>query len=58
MVMTFDETKELEELKQTHKLALIEAEAKDRKVEHDEKNARLDKLLEIAKAGGAKLDSE
>lgn len=52
MVLTFDQEKELLEMKQKHqrKLALVQGIiAKD---EHQRKLLRLDKLLEIAKAGG------
>lgn len=52
MVMDFKETKELEEIKQNNKIALIEEQAKDRKIEHEQKMERLNKLLEIAEAGG------
>lgn len=52
MVMTFNETTQLEEMKQNNKKELIDLQAKDRETEHNQKMERLNKLLEIAKAGG------
>lgn len=56
MAFTFDEQKELELLKQKHKLDLNELQAVDREIEHLQKMERLNKMLEIAKAGGVRKE--
>lgn len=52
MAMDFKETKELEELKQKHKVELLVLNRELAKEEHEMKMARLEKLLAIAQAGG------
>ena len=49
MALTFDETKQLEELKQKHKNECYECQEKQMKLEHEQKLERLDKHLELAK---------
>jgi hypothetical protein len=51
MVLTFNEEKELVELKHAHAKELLEANNHAKAQEHQQKMARLDKLLEIAKTG-------
>jgi hypothetical protein len=55
MVMTFEQEVEFETLKTQNKLLVLEAQAKDREVEHKQKVERLILQLEIAKAGGKTL---
>ena len=50
MALTFAETKEIEELKQDHKVKLIAITLNATKEEHALKMNRLEKQLEIAKA--------
>lgn len=57
MVMTFEESKELEGVKHHNKRELLLMQDQDLRREHDRKMERLEKLLEIAKAGG-KVDYE
>jgi tRNA A37 N6-isopentenylltransferase MiaA len=53
MVLSFEQEKELEQLKHDQKKELIEINKKVAEEEHERKMKRLDKLLEIAKAGGS-----
>ncbi len=52
MVLTSEEEKELLAIKQDHKKEIGRLENADAEKEHIRKMLRLDKLLEIAKAGG------
>jgi len=56
MVLTFDQEKELENLKHKHKKELLAEQLAYMEEEHRLKMIRLNKLLEIAKQGG-KIDS-
>ena len=49
MALDFEETKELEELKQKHKKECYDHQQKTMKLEHEQKIQRLDKHLELAK---------
>lgn len=49
MALTFDETKQIEELKQKHKKECYEQQEKIMKLEHEQKMTRLEKHLELAK---------
>ena len=49
MALTFDETKQLEELKQKLKNECYEHQEEIMKLEHKQKIERLDKHLELAK---------
>jgi len=49
MALTFEETKQLEELKQKHKKEFFEHQEKLMKLEHQQKTERLEKHLELAK---------
>ena len=50
MALDFEQTKEIEVLKQKHKLELGLLQVKQLQADHDAKMVRLEKLLEIAKA--------
>lgn len=52
MALTFNETKEMEELKQTHKKELAEITLNNAREEHEMKMKRLEILLLISKEGG------
>ncbi len=52
MVLTFEQDKELLELKLDHKKQIIRLEEAGAKREHEQRMARLNKLYEIAQAGG------
>lgn len=52
MVLTFEQEKELLEIKLDHKKQIIRLEEAGAKRENDQRLARLNKLLEIALAGG------
>lgn len=52
MVMSFGETQLLETLKQKYRIEFLRLQEKDREIEHLQKMSRLEKMLEIAKAGG------
>jgi len=52
MALTFIETKELEELKQDHKVKLIALTSNEARADHNMQMIRLSKQLEIAKATG------
>lgn len=52
MVLTFDQEKELELLKHKHKKELLAEQLAFMEEEHRLKMIRLNKLLEIARAGG------
>ena len=52
MVMSFEESKQFEELKQGHKKEMAEIQMTLTEHEHDLKMERLRKQLEIVKAGG------
>ena len=54
MALDFEQTKEIEELKQGHKKELLKEQETQAVAEHGRKMRRLEKLLEIAKAGGVK----
>lgn len=54
MVMSFDETQEIEKMKQIFKLDLLKAQSAVADTEHIAKLIRLEKQLEIAKAGGVR----
>lgn len=58
MVMTMEETKDLEQFKHDNKVALMDLTEKYNKAEHDRKIARLGLLLDIAKAGGSVRETE
>ena len=49
MALTFDETKQLEELKQKHKNECYKHQEEIMKLEHNQKLERLEKHLELAK---------
>jgi len=49
MVMDFEQTQQLEQLKQQHKVQLLELEDTTAEKEHKRKIQRLEKLLEIAR---------
>jgi len=49
MALTFEETKQLEELKQKHKNECYEHQEEIMKLEHKQKIERLDKHLDLAK---------
>ena len=49
MALTFEETKQLEELKQKHKVECYEHQQETMKLEHSQKLERLEKHLELAK---------
>ena len=49
MALNFEESKELEELKQKHKKECSEHQEKIMKLEHEQKIERLEKHLELAK---------
>jgi len=51
MVLSFDQEKELEILKQKHKIEFLAEQLAATKEEHRLKMIRLTKLLEIAKTG-------
>lgn len=51
MVMTSEEVKELEEIKQKNKEKIMDLQDSSASEEHQRKMERLNKLLEIAKAG-------
>ena len=51
MALGFDETKQLEELKQKHKKECYEFQEELMKLEHEQKLKRLEKHLELAKLG-------
>lgn len=52
MVLAFGEEKELLEMKHTNQAVVLKAQEHMAAAEHIRKIKRLDKLLEIAKAGG------
>lgn len=52
MVLSFNEQKELEELKHKHTIEQIKAKNDSLALEHSLKNDRLDKLIEYATKGG------
>jgi hypothetical protein len=54
MVMTFEQEVEFETLKTQNKLLVLEAQAKDREVEHKQKVERIILLLEMVKNEKAK----
>ena len=58
MVKTQEEDIELEILKHNNKLAFLKAQTEQSALEHQMKMDRLNKMLEIAIAGGSKLNSE
>ena len=58
MVDTHEEKKELEILKQGHKLELIKVQERVMDKEHTQKIERLNLQLEIAKAGGTNVTTE
>jgi len=49
MALELSESKELEELKQKHKLECYKCQQDTMKLEHEQKMARLEKHLELAK---------
>ena len=49
MPLSLAESKELEELKQKHKLECYRCQQETMKLEHEQKIARLDKHIELAK---------
>ena len=57
MPLSFEETKEIEELKQKNKVECFEWQKKLMNGEHSHKIERLEKLLEIAKAGGKIIET-
>jgi len=58
MVLTFEQMKEIEVLKQKNKENIILAEDSANEKEHTRKMMRLEKQLEIAKIMGVKKESE
>ena len=58
IVLNFQEEKELEILKTDNKIKLINAQAIDREIEHNQKVARLNIMLDIAVAGGKTVTEE
>jgi len=58
MALTFEETKEMEELKQLHKKELAEISLQNAKEEHEMKMKRLELMLKIAQAGGIFKEEE
>lgn len=58
MVLSFEETKELETLKYNQKIALTKMNGEIEKKEHLHKMDRLALLLEIARAGGKPTEGE
>ena len=55
--MTSEQETEIENLKHIHKLELIEKQAENKAIEHQQKMERLALLLEIAKAKSNGLDA-
>ena len=55
MALDFEQMKELEGMKHGHKKDLVLIQEAASKEDHSRKMERLEKLLEIAKAGGAGL---
>ena len=49
MALELSESKEIEELKQKHKLECYKCQQDTMKLEHEQKMARLEKHLELAK---------
>jgi len=49
MALSFEETKEIEELKQKHKNECSDQQQETMKLEHEQKMQRLEKHLELAK---------
>ena len=56
MVKTQEEDIELEILKHNNKTAFLKAQSEQAAIEHQQKMERLNKILEIAIAGGSKLE--
>ena len=49
MALSLSESKELEELKQKHKLECYRCQQETMRLEHEQKMARLDRHIELAK---------
>ena len=58
MVLTFAETKELEELKHTQEKEILDKKKEMTLTEHNQKMTRLEKIKEITLINGTKLPSE